>query len=362
MDIKLPNLSVKIINPKDIDGIITFLMNYKNEKRDKQYWKRRFNYWWKKNPSFDSNSIRGAILVDNDNNNIVGFFGAMPLGIMLNGEAVLSYALTLWKVDQRYRSHSIKLLFYLLKTLDGSVLFNNTSNPEVYSILLKLKFDPIYKRNNKTHFIFKKFFFEKMFKNTLFSTIKILGFRIIDTYQKKFIFNHKIRHSIKRIDNIDDFYNQAILETNDEYDLTIRRSLQLLSWLKKYNGNDRVIILGNLKSDLLTAYCIFIVIPTIFRDKEYNRLVCIDIWGDLYPDLLKGFLFHISKEVNKEEIDIIEIPEFNTTIKSILNELKLFRRKWKDRRLIKIDRDKYKLNVENDKNIYCTMLEGDYSM
>lgn len=74
-------------------------------------WKKRFDYWWGSNPYIQADSILGWVLID-DNENIVGFHGSIPIGAQYNNKRLLGAGGTSYyvKPNARGRLSTILLL------------------------------------------------------------------------------------------------------------------------------------------------------------------------------------------------------------------------------------------------------------
>ena len=148
------NIEVRKVNLDDYKNLITFLNTFDTVKLGKKYWSAKINYWWEDNPFFIDNSIRGALIIEPNKNKIIGFLGVVPIIMNYNGIDIKSYFFTTWRVQEEFRQHSMKLLFFLLPKLKDKILFNYTPNETAYLIYKRLKFRPLNQAQKMKHYIY----------------------------------------------------------------------------------------------------------------------------------------------------------------------------------------------------------------
>ena len=58
-------MNIKTLDENDIDAFVAFIENFQNDSRSEEFWKSRIINWWKENPAFEKECIRGWVLLDN---------------------------------------------------------------------------------------------------------------------------------------------------------------------------------------------------------------------------------------------------------------------------------------------------------
>jgi len=352
MQLRPNGISIKDVDVNELDRLIEYLSNFKNENRGRNFWRKRLKHWWENNPGFNNSAFCGSLLMydDGKNEKIVGFLGVIPFLTICDNTKQLSYGLTNWRVDEEFRNQSLMLLSHLLKNLDKQIIFVNTPTPEVHAIYKALKFSSFYSSHYVSHFYFKKNFFNNLTHIKSLSILTNIAHTIVNLYQN-FLFNKSaLDNDIRILDIEKSDYDNFLKKTINFQNLYIDRSSKIIEWIKNYNQNNGKIILGYYKNNNLKCTCTF-----MFCQENYKKLICVDIWGDISLNILKRFIYFVSIQKINENIDLIEIPELNPQIKKILQKTGMYKKKRSDMRLIKSPPEKY-----FNKNSYFTMLEGDF--
>ena len=339
-------LSIDMVKSSDFKQLINFLTNFDKDNRyeNKKFWEKSLNHWWVKNPIFSNDTIRGVKLVNGVE--IVGFLGVIPLPIIVNQQEYLSYGFTTWRVNQRFRTQSIRLLQLLLKKLDNNVLFNNSATSNAYFIFTRMKFVPFYKEKNNCYYFFLRPPLFNRFNSKLLLKILELGFSMINFYQNSIFQKHSYKYDIRILNNEYDCLDDLWMKSKNNFNLKLKRNTKVIEWLKNYNG-DKMLILGCYENNKLNTCFIFMTYN--------NKMVLMDMWGEISIGIIKAMIFNASK-IASENIAHIEIPEYNSQNQKLYKNLWLIRRYNKDKRLIKIPRC-FKQISSSD--MFLTQLEGD---
>src|SRR4030067_3103347 len=88
---------VRLLNKDDYYAAAIFLEGITASAYKKDFWLDRFECWWKNNPSMDDAMPRGWIIVQN-NGEISGFLGNIPVMYSINGKQTLACFATSWDV------------------------------------------------------------------------------------------------------------------------------------------------------------------------------------------------------------------------------------------------------------------------
>jgi len=123
------------------ETLATYLSSWPGEPTSAAGWRQRMAHWWTCNPYCSADTPRGFTLsVDG---RLVGFFGLVPIGFLLEGRDVVAFASTTWRVDERARHRSLAALSQVLRACRGSLLFVWTGTGSLVKILEALKFQRV---------------------------------------------------------------------------------------------------------------------------------------------------------------------------------------------------------------------------
>ena len=78
-------MKVEVLQDNHLESLISFLINFEDEYRSKEFWTNRLNNWWHDNPFYNSGIERGWVLIS-DSEKIVGFIGNIPMQFLLDGK------------------------------------------------------------------------------------------------------------------------------------------------------------------------------------------------------------------------------------------------------------------------------------
>ena len=192
-------IHVREINESDFEHLSEFLSENALPEYNKNDYKRRFNFWWKKNPAFSKDDIKGWVIEDRtDRNYIKGFLGNIPTFYRINNKIYNAASPSTWVVLESYRKYSLNLLFPFLKQ-KKDFLVNSTPAKITEEIFLKIGFRDLAKHQNNYVYICSnkpiKHFLQKKFKYTYAS--KILSKLIYFIYN--FFFNSKKNNKKKYV-------------------------------------------------------------------------------------------------------------------------------------------------------------------
>jgi hypothetical protein len=169
---------------KDFEKIYPLLKEMNNSHLGRKDWYQLFTNHW----SVD-NFSPGIILFIGDK--IVGFLGTIYSQQIIAGQSQRFCNLTTWIVKNEYRSHSIKMIFYLLK--NQQVIFTSfSSNDIVYQVYKKLGFKDA---NQSQRIVYKLPFFKRK-KYHLITTIDEIKRDINESCQKIFYDHYYFNNTI----------------------------------------------------------------------------------------------------------------------------------------------------------------------
>src|SRR5258708_9934109 len=104
---------------------------------DETGWKNILEWMWLYNPSVAEGTKFGWALED-DNNDIKGFIGNVPVQYSVSGNIQPGIWGTSWYVDEKAKDLSLKM--YLQFTKQREMILSNTQTPRVEVVMKKLGF------------------------------------------------------------------------------------------------------------------------------------------------------------------------------------------------------------------------------
>ncbi|HEX2960074.1 MAG TPA: GNAT family N-acetyltransferase, partial [Chitinispirillaceae bacterium] len=130
--------TLRAIEPKDIVPLaVTLPKGFQNT--TKETWLQRFENWWTLNPAFTSEFPRGWILEEEAE--IVGFIGNIPVKFVIHGEMKIAAASASWYVDPSIRGlASMRLFNEYLKQSDVALFLFKTEDRNLAKVVRKYGF------------------------------------------------------------------------------------------------------------------------------------------------------------------------------------------------------------------------------
>jgi hypothetical protein len=123
----------------DSELVVSFLKNkYDDLGRSFEYWHKRTQLWWQRNPYHNSNLPIGWGLWKEDT--LVGYLGCIFTGLRYNGNQYISLNLTCWHVEPEFRGKSLDLFLMANTLMPQAVYFNTSPTPTVEKILKAAKY------------------------------------------------------------------------------------------------------------------------------------------------------------------------------------------------------------------------------
>lgn len=125
---------VRKVRSEDFSKVYPLLKTFNNSRLQEKDWQRLFQNHWNMD-----NAYYGYLLEENEN--VVGYLGAVFSERWINEEKHLLCNLTSWIVHENYRGHGGKLLKPLLE-IPNCTIVNLTCNEITAKIFSKLRFTP----------------------------------------------------------------------------------------------------------------------------------------------------------------------------------------------------------------------------
>lgn len=153
---QVPNRHNPIVRPLQLEDYLRsadFLLSFRAQHREREYWLERFSFWWENNPFFKDSMVRGWLLVAEGK--VVGFLGSIPLSYQWNHEPCQAMTPTTWYVLPEYRQFALSLFLEQLDAAENALLWDATPTEQVRAISLSLGFTPVAYSCRRACYVFK---------------------------------------------------------------------------------------------------------------------------------------------------------------------------------------------------------------
>ena len=374
-------IRIRPVTQSDYYSLEEYLNQFGTKKTG--YWLNRFKLWWDANPAYTEDMARGWVLDDMDR--IVGFIGAIPMWMRIEGENSIVYGITSWNVTAEYRAFSMELFFTLTRATKNSVLFDTTPSEEVVKILKAFKFKtfasevrgqsivPIRVQSLliakiKTSRIYQRLaeigeshrYSSKLVFTALNSLIYLIAAGISPLV--KVLINQKLNISpdpnglvARKEVRVDSALEDLWHRTKDRYLITNVRTTEVLEW-NCFSSPSHL-------KELFVCYegplCVGYIIGRVFRREDVDVFECMDIWLDpMHSFALDVLILKIIEHCRRLKVDAIQIPHFSLPLgKKCLSMNLLQRETNKSGWLFKAPK---RLNAQmTDLNTYLCRMQGD---
>ena len=341
-------MNIKTLDETDIDAFVAFIENFQNDSRSEEFWKSRIINWWKENPAFEKECIRGWVLLDNQKK-IVGFIGDIPFRFILEGREKLVCNGTTWMVEKKYRSQSLLLYKKLLDYSNLTILFNTTPTKNVEEILGSLKFVK-YKLNKRSLIITTFSNNSTRIVNRLISSISFF----LDFFLK-YYFRIKLTKGtsdlyakILTYDMIDSEFDVLWNKTKNKYLNTLVRNSKTIKWFLKNEFNGKKILIACYDENKIRGFAIYKYVPS----KDMSIL---DFWFDSgQENIIKTITMKAIDFAKEHNIGKMYYSHFNPHVENIFKNIGFFTETIDTRFYYKKTGDSL-----NQKTTYLSIILGD---
>ena len=352
-------LKVRTVEPSDYDTLIEFLSNFEDDKRGLEEWRARLQLWWDSNPAFSDEIIRGWVLLQTDDNKIVGFLGNVPSFFQYQSEKIIVFSTTTWRVDNEYRNKSLPLLFEFINNAKNSIVCEATPSNDVIKIFEMLKFRPLPVMTKVTYCTFLDTYNlvrTRISKNKFLIALKPASY-LLKLYHTLRLSSIDRKNTVKRITKADSQFDELWEKTKNKFKNTRVRTSDVINWYCFDNINLNKVLFGYFHKGELQAYAIF----NIISDRDSKQLICADVWGiQINKKIVKSFCAAAMRYANDNKIDMIKYPRFDDSLGQILHSLGLFQIKSIDKRYLKTSDEKF--DAINNSSTYFTYFQGDWGL
>jgi hypothetical protein len=297
-----------------------------------------------------------------DAGRIVGFLGCIPSRFQLHGAETIAYNATTWRVDEDYRSESLKLMFQMNALSKDAVLFDTTPTPHVIPIIETMGFEefpPDWQFRCVYLLRVAKAMRARLARFPLLQQATWIAVPMVKTFQT--LRTWRLRRyglSVRELSRADAEFDALWERTRARYVNTNVRTAREINWHCFHSQNFRKLLLGCYDGDRLVGYAVCCVEP--FDSLVFLRAA--DIWADFdvagVVEVLVDAMRHKAEELG---CDALEITGFNRDVSNRLTKTGLMRfpmrsttRYWKLHRTAKA-----RLPTESR---CLTNLQGDYRL
>lgn len=319
-------LEFREITCKDYPELVQFLTQFYQNQETGSFWRERIQAWWDLNPACKETVIKGFLLKDQDK--IVGFMGNAPQLFKLKDRNIVVNSLTTGRVLPEYRTSSMKFFREFVKISKETLLFDTSPTPSVVKIISYLKFSQITPPKGFKVFVYPNFRAVLKRGGILGRMVYLLLWPFIKSWDCLTIGRFSGgAYAVKKVDTLNDSFDQLWHETKDLFEATNVRSKEVLQWRCFSVPDLTKTILGCYEDQRLLGY----IIGQETKVGMFKVLLCYDFWGyfsdsDMVSSLVKSFI-----EYGKQShYDFIAIPGYNDAILGEVKKLLLFQHRAKN--------------------------------
>lgn len=286
---------------------------------------------WKFNPALADIKDWPMGWVLENNEEIVGYFGNIPVLYEFKNKRLLAGVSTSWCVDADYRNYSLLISKCYFTQQKADILFNTTANAESGKVLsfFKAKKVPADSYNVPFFWIanYQKFASSVIKKKKLpiadiFSYPLSCAIFAADKLRRKNRFLKRTNREIHCQESFDenfDIFWEKLRHTHYDKLLCVR-DRQSLAWHFKYSiVNNKIWIFVSKDKNSISSYAIFCRADTPEIGLKRVRLVDFQTTDD-EPDILMEMISHGIKRCKKEGIHVLEVIGFNLGKRKIMEK------------------------------------------
>jgi len=297
------------VQPEHYDELARFMGDFPGDKRGRDFWRARLDFWWEHNPAMDLDQPRGWVLADNGT--IKGFAGNIPTRMLIAGQPTIVMNATGWKVDADQRSQSMLIWLALMGAARKRLLFCTTPNDVALQILLGLKFQPSgmpFERSN-LRITYNAPLELRLGKNILSkaaaSALNLAGRARLAGQKSDSAFD--VRHLTQAGPEIDRLWAR----TAGLFRNTNLRDSAALNWYCFGHSKLQKLLLGCFKNQELVGLAIFRQVG----GPGDRGLECLDLWLDpAVKGIVKALALAALKHAQADNLDVVIFPHFKPSL------------------------------------------------
>jgi hypothetical protein len=328
-------------------------------------WLRRMQAWWDLNPAFDDETTRGWVLREQDE--IVGFLGAIPWNFQLGGQETTVFAGTTWRVLPEYRGMSIALKRRQMDEHGDALHFSTTPRAEVERLLKLLGYEPMRSGEGDESHSAIILNFEKLLRAKLNggpsaralargAAPALAAFQRMRTRPLRRCAHQKVRQVHQADDAFDDLWER----TRSRYPSTHVRNAAAINWYCFSSPEFEKTLFGYYEGHRLAGYVVFMAVER----RGMRFFECVDLWMEPGPrrEVVLGALIEKARRfAKKASFDRIYLPHFDKAGASAYGRLGLLQMRSPRRPGYYMGPTEL-MNHLTPANSYFVLAEGDYGL
>lgn len=306
------------VQPEHYDELARFMGEFPGDKRGRDFWRERLDFWWERNPAMDPEQPRGWCLADGGVTK--GFVGNIPTRMLIGGEPTIVMNATGWKVDEKERSQSMLIWLALMGAARKRLLFCTTPNDVALKILLGLKFQPTgmpFERSN-IRLTYNAPLELRLGKNLLSKAAA----GALNLAGRTRLANQKPApgFSVKQLERAGEEADRLWARTAKLFRNTNLRDAASLNWFCFGHAKMQKLLLGCFKGDELAGYAVFRRVGS----PGDRGLECLDLWRDPTQNgTVKALVLAALDHARAESLDVVMFPHFHPALGSEITALGL---------------------------------------
>lgn len=357
---------VSRVSLTDYAALSAFLAKFPDdESGSAEAWLRRMRTWWDLNPAFDDETTRGWLLREQDE--IVGFLGAIPWKFQLGGRETTVFAGTTWRVLPEHRGMSIALKRRQMDEHGDALHFSTTPRAEVQRLLKLLGYEPMRSgEGDESHSAiildFEKLLRAKLNGKGLASVLAkavappLAALQALRMQRLRRCAHEKVRHVHRADGTFDDLWER----TKFRYPSTHVRNAAAINWYCFSSPEFEKTLLGYFDGERLAGYGVFLSVER----RGMRFFECVDLWIEPGPrrEVVLGALIEKARRyARKASFDRIYLPHFERSIAAAYGHLGLLQMRSPRRPGYYMGPSEL-MHQLTPANSYIVLAEGDYGL
>lgn len=295
---------------------------------------------WKNNPAFTDVKKSWPIgwVIENEDKQIVGYFGNIPMAYEFKGKRLIAAAATSIVVDTKYRNYSISLARNYFVQRSADLFLGTSTNYEAGKVFSAFKVPKIPADSydiflfwiiNYQRFISSIFNKKALPLGCIFKYPLSLAMCGVDKLIKRNQYinksNREIQYCTVFDERFDVFWNN--LKKRYHNRILCVRNKEHLDWHFRYAiTNKKIWIFVHGKNSRINGYAIFLRQDN--PEISLKRIRLIDIQSiDEESDILEELISSAMKKCQKEDIHMLEIIGFNPQKRNVMEKYSPYKRK-----------------------------------
>lgn len=306
------------VQPEHYEELARFMGDFPGDKRGRDFWRERLDFWWERNPAMGPEQPRGWCL--EDSGVIKGFVGNIPTRMLVGGEPAIVMNATGWKVDEGERSQSMLIWLALMGAARRRLLFCTTPNEVALKILLGLKFQPTgmpFERSN-IRLTFNAPLEMRIGKNPLSK----LAAGALNTVSRVRLSRQKpdLGFEVRQMERAGEEVDLLWQRTAGLFRNTNLRDSASLNWFCFGHAKMQKLLLGCFRGGEMTGFAIF----RQAGSPGDRGLECLDLWRDPTQNgTVKALVLAALDHARAQGLDVVMFPHFNRSLGSKIEAMGL---------------------------------------